>query len=429
MTGKTPRRLIRLFVFLLIAAGAVFAVRQFRHTQAAASLPMAAAHQGDFLVLVRCRGQLVARRSEQLTAPLDAVDLQIVWLAPAGSTVKKDQVVIKFDPTRMRQDLKEKQVALDQAQAALDKAIADAKIASDQDRLDLSNANYQMEKARLEAAKQAIMSKIQGEESQIDFNLAEQRLKVQKAAITTHEKSAESHIASLTRARDNAKEQVEFTQHQLSLMELKSPLDGVINYMSNYSQGWLNAQPFKVGDHAVAGGVLAEIPELSTLQMEAKVDEVDRGRVAAGNKVLVHVDAFPEKVMPATVVSITPLPEQNNEWPPTRSFRAYAQIESPDARLRPGMNAGADIVQTKIPNAISIPAKALFTREGQPVVYVKSGEQYVARHVQVTAKNPDEVAISGIAAGTMVALADPGAATAGTASGAGSDGAGKAAKP
>ena len=407
MTGKWLRRGIRVTVFLLVVAGVGFGLRQFRQTRAEAALPLATAKQGDFLVLVRCRGELTARRSEQLAAPLDATDLQIIWLAPAGGPVKKDQVVIRFDPSRMQQDLKEKKAALDQAQAALDQAVADARIAGDQDTLDLSTADYQMQKARLEATKQAIMSKIQGEESDIDSGLAEEKLNVQKAANLTHQKSSEGKIASLTRARDTAKAQVDFTEHQLSLMELKSPLDGVINYMSNYSQGWMNAQPFKVGDHAVSGGVLAEIPDLATLQMESKVDEVDRGRIAVGDKVLVHVDAFPEKVMPATLVSITPLPEENNEWPPTRSFRAYAQLDMPDDRLRPGMNAGADIVETKIPNAVSIPAKALFTQAGQPVVYLKKADRYLAQKVQVRAKNPDEVAIEGLAAGSMVALVEP----------------------
>ena len=112
--------------------------------------------------------------------------------------------------------------------------------------------------------------------------------------------------------------------------------------------------------------------------------------------------------MPATLVAITPLTEESfNEWPPTRSFRAYAQIEGPDSRLRPGMNAGADIVQMKIPDAISIPAKALFTQAGQPVVYMKKADRYVTQRVQVRAKNPDEVAIEGIPAGTMVTLAEP----------------------
>ena len=406
--GKPWRRVIRVAVILAILAGAGYGLRQFRQTRAEAALPLAAAKKGDFLVLVRCRGELVARRSEQLAAPLDAVDLQIVWLAPAGGPVKKDEVVIRFDPSRMQQDLKEKQAALDQAQASLDQALADAKIAADQDTLDLSTDKYAMEKAKLEASKQAIMSKIQGEESDIDFGLTEEKLKVQEASNVTHQKTSESKIASLQQARDTAKAQVEFTEHQLSLMELKSPLDGVINYMNNYSSGWANAQPFKVGDHAVSGGILAEIPDLSTLQMESKVDETDRGRVAVGDKVLVHVDAFPEKVMPASLVAITPLTEVSfSEWPPTRSFRAFAQIESPDSRLRPGMNAGADIVQMKIPDAISIPAKALFTQAGQPIVYLKKADRYVAQRVQVRAKNPDEVAIGGIAGGTMVALAEP----------------------
>ncbi len=408
MRRKWLRRSIRIAILLIILTGIGFGLRQFRQTRAQAALPLATAKKGDFLVLVRSRGELIARRSEQLSAPLDATDLQIVWLAPAGGPVKKDQVVIKFDPSRMQQDLKEKNAALDQAQAALDQAVADSRISGDQDSLDLSTAQYAMEKARLEAAKQAIMSKIQGEESDIDFGLTEEKLKVQKAANLTHEKSGESKISSLQRARDTAKAQVQFTEHQLSLMELKSPLDGVINYMNNYSQGWQNAKPFQVGDHAVSGGILAEIPDLSTLQMESKVDETDRGRIMVGNKVLVHVDAFPEKVMPAALVAITPLTEESfTEWPPTRSFRAYAQIESPDQRLRPGMNSGADIVQMKIPDAVSIPAKALFTKAGQPVVYVKKADRYVMQRVQVRAKNPDEVAVDGLAAGSMVALTEP----------------------
>src|SRR5580704_9460249 len=225
MIGKPVRRVIRVAVILAILAGAGYGLRQLRQTRAEAALPLATAKKGDFLVLVRCRGELIARRSEQLSAPLDATDLQIVWLAPAGGPVKKDEVVIKFDPSRMQQDLKEKNAALDQAQAALDQAVADSRISGDQDSLDLSTAQYAMEKARLEAAKQAIMSKIQGEESDIDFGLTEEKLKVQQAANTTHQKSNESKVAALTRARDTAKTQVEFTQHQLSLMELHSPLD------------------------------------------------------------------------------------------------------------------------------------------------------------------------------------------------------------
>ena len=405
---KIRRLAIRTIVVLLVVTGSGFALREFKRTRAASDLPVATAKKGDFLVLVRCRGELMARRSEQITAPLDVADLQIVWAAPAGSAVKEGQPIIRFDPSRTEQDLKEKEAALQQAQSTLDQAVAQAKITEDQDALDLATAKYTVEKARLEASKQAIMSAIAGEESQIDLGLAEEKLKVQETAAQTHRKSNEQKTASLTRARDTAKRQVERGQYELTLMELKSPLDGVITYLPNYSQGWMNAQPFKVGDHAVPGGELAEIPDLSTLEMESKVDEVDRGRIVVGGTVLVHVDAFPESVVTAKIASITPLTEESfNEWPPTRSFRAYAKLEKPDPRMRPGMNAGGDIVETKLPNAISIPAKALFTINGNPAVYMKLNGQYLPKQVRVRAKNPDEVAIEGIEAGTIVALAEP----------------------
>ena len=399
---------IRLFIAVAIMGGIAFGWRQLRGAKQIGDLPTAAARKGDFLVIVRCRGELTARRSEQLTAPLDIPDLQIVWLAPPGAPVKEGEVVVRFDPSKAQQDLKEKSAALEQAQASLEQATAQAKITADQDNVDLSTAKYAMEKAKLEVSKQKIVSVLQGQESEIDLRLAEEKLKVQETALVTHRKAGEAKIASLVHQRDTAKRQVDIVKAQIAQMNVQSPLNGVINYLPNYSQGWMNAQPFKVGDHAVPGGALAEIPDLSTLEMESKVDEVDRGRINIGDSVVVHVDAFPERTVTGRLVAITPLTEQSfNEWPPTRSFRAFARLDKPDPRMRPGMNAGADLVQTKIPGAISVPAKAVFTVNGKPAVYVKKSNQYVATVVSIKARNPDELAVEGIGPGTLVALTEP----------------------
>ncbi len=211
--------LIRAVVFLLILTGSGFAIREFRRTQAAEDLPMATARKGEFLVLVRSRGSLMARRSEQLVAPLDVADLQIVWAAPDGSEVTKGQVVMRFDPSRTQQDLNEKKAALQQAQATLDQAVSQALITEDQDKLDLDTARYNVEKAKLEASKQTIISEMQGEESEIDLSLAEEKLKVQEAAMLTHRKAGEQKIAALTRGRDTAKRLVEF-------MDVSAQTDG-----------------------------------------------------------------------------------------------------------------------------------------------------------------------------------------------------------
>jgi HlyD family secretion protein len=137
------------------------------------------------------------------------------------------------------------------------------------------------------------------------------------------------------------------------------------------------------------------------------VDEIDRGRIAAGNDVRVRVDSLPESTMAARLDSISVLTVQTFEWPPTSSFRGYARITRPDPRLRPGMNGSMDVVMKRIPAAISVPAKAVFTHQGKPIVYLAEKNRYRPTEVQVLARNPDEVAVSGIPAGSVVTLAEP----------------------
>jgi HlyD family secretion protein len=137
-----------------------------------------------------------------------------------------------------------------------------------------------------------------------------------------------------------------------------------------------------------------------------KVEEIDRGRIAPGNDVRVRIDSLPELNMVARLNSISPLTEQSFEWPPARSFRAFAHIAQPDSRLRTGMNGGMDIVVNRIPATLSVPAKAVFTRHGKPVVYLKEKTGYRPVEVQVLARNPDEVAVSGVPENAMVALTE-----------------------
>ena len=63
-----------------------------KHVEASTTLPMAPARKGDFSVIVRCRGELKARVSKQLNAPVNVPDLRIVWAAPPSSQVKAGDV-------------------------------------------------------------------------------------------------------------------------------------------------------------------------------------------------------------------------------------------------------------------------------------------------------------------------------------------------
>jgi HlyD family secretion protein len=401
------RHWVWLLAVIAVIVGAGTTLWRARQAQAAGSLPAAPARRGEFLVIVRSRGELKAQRSAQVFAPKNVPDLRINWLAASGASVKQGEPVIRFDPSSARQQLQEREAALKQMQAALDAAVAQANITREQDFINTARSSYEVERAKLEVSKQEIVSRIQGEESKIDLGVAEQKLRVTEAQAKTHDATDKSRLAALIRARDQAQREVDIMKERLQQMEVIAPSPGIIMYLPNYSQGWMNAKPFKIGDRAWSGAALAEIPDLSTLEMEGKLEEIDRGRLSAGATVRVRVDALPEVTATGILRQISPLTEESFEFPPTRSFRGYVQIDKPDSRMRPAMNASMDVVVNRIPDAISIPAKAIFTRQGKPIVYVARNGGYDLQEIEILAKNPDEVAVKGISAGSSVALVEP----------------------
>ena len=250
---RRTRGWISLSVVVLVAGLAGLETYRLRGVTAATTLPMAPARKGDFAVIVRCRGELKARRSRQLVAPVNVPDLRIVWQAPPASAVKAGDVVLRFDPSSARQQLLEKEAALRQAQATLDQANAQARTTAEQDKLDLANSRYSVEKAKLEASKQEIVSALDGEKNKIDLALAQEDLKVKEAAARLHAASDAAKIASAARNRDHAQADVDLTKKRLSQMDLTAPLSGIVIYMPNHSQGWMNSKPFQVGDQVWGG--------------------------------------------------------------------------------------------------------------------------------------------------------------------------------
>ncbi len=403
--GKRIRSWFVTLLVLTLAAGSAAGIYRLRQVQASVTLPVAPVRKGDFQVIIRSRGELRAGHSVQVYAPV-VPQLRIAWLAPSGETIKQGEMMIKFDSSSSEQQLEQRLATLKQAQATLDQWIAQARVNADQDKSDLADAQFTVEKAKLEVSKQEIVGQIQAEESKIDLAVAEQHSKMEKATVALHAAGDVAKRASLTRLRDQAQFDVDLTRQRIAQMEIKAPITGFLTFNTNYTQGFMDAKPFKVGDNVWAGMALAEIPDLNSLELEGKIEEIDRGRIAVNQDVKVQIDSLPELNLKAKVGQISPMAEQSNEFPRTRSFKAWAPIAHPDPRLRPGMNGGMDIVISRIPNAISIPAKALFTRAGKPVVYVAQGGNYKPTQVQVLARNPDEIAVSGLPPGSMVALVD-----------------------
>ena len=399
-------------VLSAVAAGWIGSL-QFQEADESA-LALAPVREGEFVAVIRTRGQIQALRSYPIYAPL-AQDLRISWMAPAGDMVEEGQPMIRFDSSSAERDLIQRRAATEQAQANLDQAIAEARISEEHDRRDLVDARLNVELAALRTADSEFVGRIEAEQGQIDLRVAEQNLRQLEAEIVQRAVSSESRIASLRRQLEQARAEVEVIESRIAGMEVLAPTTGYAIYMTNTTSlaAALSGQaqaPLRVGDQVSAGRNVATIPDLASLLIDVTVEEIDRGRIRPGDQVIVRVDALPELSIETTLTGISPLAEMSLDGR-GRSFHAYAALgEEADPRVRPGMNGSMDIVTERIPDAMIIPAQALFTRNGKPAVYVVEADGFRPVEVEVLARNPDEIAVAGIAPDARVTLVDPFAA-------------------
>src|SRR4051812_37593198 len=128
--GRSLRALMWLAGVAALGAAGWVGVNKYRGTQAGDELPAAQARQGEFLAIIRSRGELRAGRSVQIYAPV-VPNLRIAWMAATGEMVEKSAPVIRFDSSTVEQQLVQKEAQLTQAQATLDQAAAQARIDTD----------------------------------------------------------------------------------------------------------------------------------------------------------------------------------------------------------------------------------------------------------------------------------------------------------
>jgi HlyD family secretion protein len=383
------------------------------HRTAAPDIPTAEVRRGEFVDYVPVRGTIKALRSIQLSAPSIAGDLQIIKLARMGTMVKKGDVVVQFDATNLRATLDQKRSELKSSQADIDHSRAEARLTKEQQATSLLQARYDVDRAQLDTSKHEILSEIEGAETRLKLSDAEQKYRELQQKDVSTKNSTDAEIESKQTKRAKSLFDVNLAERQIASLTLRAPSDGMVTIMPNFrARNWTSGgstPDFKEGDRAWSGAVVAQLPDLNDVRVSTRVDESDRGRLKPNQTATVRIDAIADKEFPATVADISALAKQDySSWPITKNFDIALQILENDSRIRPGLSASARIAVEKIPDAILVPAAAVFERHGSSVAYVLHGSRFEERVVQVARRGRTELLIAnGLQPGEKVALKDP----------------------
>src|SRR5512140_892196 len=330
--GSRRRRIISWIFILLAGGGGVFAAYRYAGTTTV-EVPVTRVRLSEFIISVKTRGEIRSTRSVILSAP-QVPSPRIVRLAESGKPIKKGDVVIEFDTAQQEQSYIEGTTNVRAADADIVKLKASQQMIDEMDGMNLMTSEYNLQRSKLEASKAEILSEIEGAKNKIDVGISEGELGQVKTTIKSHDVTQQADLERLTQRKDKTLRDLERYKGYLSKMVVRAPNDGIVNLLPNFrSQGsWGSSPPpFKEGDNAWTGAAIAEIPDLSEMRIELKLEEVDRGKVRLGLPIKIKVDAIPDKEFYAELDWISPIAAVNFRGPGAgteKTFPARATLKN-----------------------------------------------------------------------------------------------------
>lgn len=407
---RRPRNAIAAIVLAAVAIGGIFVAVG---SGAAPDFPTVEVARGDFTDFLEIRGEIRPLKSVVLSSPMQAGELQIIKLVKSGTMVKPGDVLVQFDGSTLLRTIQEKQSELRQADAEIEQQRAQSRITEEQNATELMKAQYDLQRAELEVTKGDTIPRIQLEQAKLSVVDARGRIKELEAKIKSDTTAAEAALAGRLRKREKAQADLARAQRGLQNLEMKAPAAGMVNVLPNPRSGGFfggSEQEFREGDRAWAGASVIELPDLSSIHLEARLEEADRGRLNAGQDAVVKVEAVPDREFKARIDSISVLArvDFSSGWPPPKNFDLKLVLLDKDPRIRPGMTAVARIATDTLPAVLLVPSDAVFQKDGSPVLYVLDGSEFVEQPVQVSKRGKEQAVVtSGVEPGARIAARRP----------------------
>src|SRR5438128_2148019 len=242
----------------------------------------------QFARRVTAEGILKATKATPVTAPMNVpMALKIAWVADDGALVKKDDVVVRFDPSDFQKDL----LTGHDDRHTVDNKITKTTTLASTTRTNLKRDARQAQDELL-AAKQfkfddaEVFSRYQRIESEIDQTLAGDKKQHAENVLGVRDNLARADRDLLTIEEKKAGLKIRNAEQGLNSLELRAPYDGILVLQRD----WRGDIP-RVGNSVWPGQPLGEIPDLNSMKAELFVLEADAAGLAVGQKANVSLES------------------------------------------------------------------------------------------------------------------------------------------
>lgn len=335
---------------------------------------------------------------------------QLVWMLPEGSRVGKGQVVARFAATQTRLELD--QLALDLQRNALSQAGKRQDLATVEGRVDVDLAQVGVDLGIARRFAHAPLT-MYARDKVLDA-VQDQRLLDHKQSFLDWKRTQSgargaSELAVLDAQRATIALKADTDRKSLAALELSAPHAGVFVLQADWS-----GQKPQIGATLWAGMDFAKLPDVSQLEVELSLPQLDAQSLHVGDAIRLHPEGHPGQAIASRVSWVADAAQARDQDNPAKYVAFKALVPAAAAARHgwtPGQRFAAQVELRRAKAGITVPNLALIAAGGHDFVDVLAGGRKQRRAVVVGARGVARSEIlKGLAPGDRVLLLPTGKA-------------------
>lgn len=363
--------------------------------------------RGTFIEELTEQGTVEAVKSISVSAPAISYRygaLKIAKIVEDGAEVEKGDTVMVFDPSEIKRAIVQAEQQLEIAKAEYEKlkSTQQSEIEDLESDLELAHISQEISKINSEAAIY-----------EPEVTKKEIKLKLESATIALNRAMEQIENKKVIHKED-------LLQKLLTIKQLTSTLTDANSSMSSLfvvspdkgitikEENWNTGQKWAVGDQPYSGSKIIELPDLSEMRAEVKINEVDVSKVIPGQRVEIRPDAYSDSVYAGKVESVANLAQNKDYKSKIKIFPVQIRITGQSKKLLPGLTVSCKIIVSEITGVLYIPLESLFKDQGIEFVYLKSGSGFKRHDIKTGTINTDfAIVTGGLDENAVIALSNP----------------------
>lgn len=339
---------------------------------------------------------------------------RVAWIGvEKGDTVTEGQLLVRLEDSEFRAQVNQASANLAAAQARLDRLQSGSRPQEKlKDRAAVLEAEANLKNAEAEYQRTETLYR-SGVTSKAELDRALAQRDSARALVEAARQSSQmtdigprkEEIRAAEAEVQQMKAALDYAQTQLAATQIKAPVAGTV--LERIVERGEMVTPSAFGGSGARTSVV-DLADLTDLQIELDISQVDFARLKMGQKAEIIPEAFPNLRFGGFIEEIAP--EANRA---KATVQIKVKVENPNEQLRPEMNARVNFLSDK-PAAsgttsvarVLVPKAAVVKKENASFVFVVKGSKVEQRTIRTGDESGDAYfVLEGLSGNETVAVA------------------------